>query len=134
MATLYSCGFLFDPCGLVALIRKNRPDWQLGKLNGVGGHVEAGETFHDCMVREFKEEAGLLVPEWKRFVNMRSPDWGVAFFHATVPHLGDVETKTDEPIVVVNAYQLPADTVPNLQWLIPMVTTNEPCTAEVTYQ
>ena len=26
----------------VILIRKNRPEWQAGRLNGVGGHIEPG--------------------------------------------------------------------------------------------
>lgn len=45
--TIYVAGFLFGPMprhNYVALIRKNKPDWQKGKLNGIGGKVEAGET------------------------------------------------------------------------------------------
>lgn len=133
MRTLYSCGFLFDDFGQVVLIRKNRPKWQAGKLNGVGGHVEPGETFHDCMVREFEEEAGLLVPEWKRFVTMRSLAWVVAFFHATVESLNEVETKTDETIVFADAFNLPSGTVANVQWLVPMARVNEPISVEVDY-
>ena len=36
----YSVGFLFnDTKTKVCLIKKNRPTWQEGFLNGVGGHL-----------------------------------------------------------------------------------------------
>src|SRR5690349_13991679 len=40
----YALGFLFDGTGRVVLIRKRRPAWQAGLLNGVGGKVEPGEA------------------------------------------------------------------------------------------
>lgn len=120
---------------MVVLIRKNRPEWQAGKLNGVGGHVEDTETYQDCMVREFKEEAGILVPKynWTRFVIIRSPAWTVAFFRATVESFDGIETKTDETIVFADAFNLPSDTVPNVQWLVPMARVNEPMSVVVDY-
>lgn len=59
----YCAGFFFDPrCERVWLIRKNRPGWQAGRLNAIGGKAEPGETFTlDAMVREFREETGLAV-------------------------------------------------------------------------
>lgn len=43
----------------VLLVHKNKPDWQKGKLNLVGGKVEEGEDAIACALRELKEEAGL---------------------------------------------------------------------------
>ena len=41
----YCAGFLFDPeKELVVLIEKQKPAWQKGKLNAVGGKIEQGET------------------------------------------------------------------------------------------
>jgi 8-oxo-dGTP diphosphatase len=41
----YACGFLFSlDRTRVLLIRKRRPAWQAGRLNGVGGKIEPGET------------------------------------------------------------------------------------------
>ncbi len=41
----YVLGFAFDEdYEWVALIKKNRPQWQAGKLNGVGGKIEPNET------------------------------------------------------------------------------------------
>ena len=56
----YVVGFLFNKDETqVALVRKNRPEWQAGNLNGIGGKMEVGETTNECMQREFKEETGL---------------------------------------------------------------------------
>ena len=61
--TKYVLGFAFNKgCTEVLLIEKKRPNWMVGKLNGVGGHIEDGETPIDAMVREFKEETNLRRP------------------------------------------------------------------------
>lgn len=50
-------GFAFDDKLLnVALIKKKKPEWQKGYLNGVGGKVKDGEGYHEAMTREFEEE------------------------------------------------------------------------------
>jgi len=38
-------------------------DQHLGKYNGLGGKMEAGESIHQCMQREIKEEAGIICEE-----------------------------------------------------------------------
>jgi 8-oxo-dGTP diphosphatase len=55
----YVVGFIFNKERTrVALIRKDRPDFQAGKLNGIGGKIEKGEEADHCMVREAIEETG----------------------------------------------------------------------------
>lgn len=65
--TYYTLGFVFNPERThVMLIRKTRPQWQAGLLNGIGGKLEEDESDSECMIREFKEETGLLeTPSWK---------------------------------------------------------------------
>lgn len=46
---------------MVLLVLKERPSWQKGRLNLVGGHVEPGETPLEAAVRELKEETGIEV-------------------------------------------------------------------------
>lgn len=63
-------GFAFDRANdQVLLIRKNRPDWQAGKLNGIGGHMEGGDggSTRAAMRREFAEETGVdtLLDDWR---------------------------------------------------------------------
>lgn len=38
-------------------------DEQFGKYNGIGGHMEPNEDIAACMVREIKEEAGIVPTE-----------------------------------------------------------------------
>lgn len=40
----YVAGFMKDFSDNVALVRKNKPKWQAGRLNGVCGGIEDGET------------------------------------------------------------------------------------------
>lgn len=100
----WAVGFLVDDAReRVVLIRKNRPAWQEGKLNGVGGKVEPGETAYRAMAREFVEETGYDGPlAWERYVSLDWSDGVVHFFRAFAPLsvLGECATVTDESIEV----------------------------------
>jgi 8-oxo-dGTP diphosphatase len=117
----YACGFLFSvDRERVLLIRKRRPAWQAGKLNGIGGKIEPGETALDAMRREFHEEAGLHVADWQHVLTLRGDDWAGHFFRA----FGDIDAAwavTDELVERYPLAALPKDTIPNLQWMIPML-------------
>ena len=52
----------------VLLVKKDRPAWQSGRLNLVGGKIEAGETPEQAALRELKEEAGLLPLEINKVI------------------------------------------------------------------
>lgn len=60
----YVVAFIFTP-GLtwVNLIRKNKPQWQKGALNGIGGKIEEGESPMQAVIRELKEESGTSFEE-----------------------------------------------------------------------
>jgi 8-oxo-dGTP pyrophosphatase MutT (NUDIX family) len=61
-AKRYTVTFLFSPeFELVWLIEKQKPDWQKGCLNGIGGKIEYGESAICCAIRELSEEAGINV-------------------------------------------------------------------------
>ena len=119
----YVLGFYFtsgEYGPLVLLIRKTKPDWQAGKLNGIGGHVEIGETPAQAMTREFTEETGAIVNDWQPFLIMEFPQSRV---HCYV-RIGNVPlglmTTTDEAIGWTSVDALPDIVLPNLRWLVPM--------------
>lgn len=122
--TRYVVGFLFsEHDSVVALLRKSHPRWQAGRLNGIGGKIEAGETSVAAMTREFLEETTATEsPEWTLRVTLRGPDWQVEFFsaHMDVGKLRRLRGRGDEPVCVVPVGYLPTDTIPNLRWLIPL--------------
>lgn len=122
---LYSVGFLHSDESVV-LIKKNRPDWQSGKYNGVGGHVEENEKPHDAMVREFQEETGVLVPRWQHFVTLAGPNAMIYCYAANDngDAISRVKTMTDEEIKVVSFFTIEnhrIHIVPNLRWIIPLM-------------
>jgi 8-oxo-dGTP diphosphatase len=117
----YACGFLFSPDRKrVLLIRKNRPAWQAGKLNGVGGKLEAGESPIQAMIREFREEAHLPVSSWQQILTLTGSDWKGHFFRAFGP-IDEARPVTDEQLEIHAVDALPRDTIPNLHWMIPLM-------------
>lgn len=122
----YVVGFIFSPrAGRVLLIEKRRPDWQKGRLNGVGGHIEEGETPIDAMVRETVEETGLLIEAkyWRLVCTMRHEgEYEIHFFKAFVHPdiLTDARTMTDEPIGLYPASRLPRRAITNVRWIVPL--------------
>ncbi len=44
---------------------KKANDVNEGKWIGIGGHFEAGESPEECLLREVREETGLLLTSWK---------------------------------------------------------------------
>ncbi len=98
----YVLGFAFDKRWAVALICKQRPDWQQGKWNGIGGHVEKGEIPSAAMAREFREETTMRIPatDWRLCGQLhKSGDYRCSVYTVRVPDLR-VHTATDEPVKV----------------------------------
>lgn len=132
-------GFLFlDHCRQVVLIRKDKPDWQAGRLNGVGGKVEPGENFMDAMPREWYEETGESRSQWEHFAQLDIGRVTIHFFRAFDQ---TSIAKTTEKEVIVRAdvstlrdsemhcrygdTMLRLPVVTNLKWLIPLALSGE---------
>lgn len=117
---MYTVGFAFNKeRDQVALIKKNRPEWQSGYLNGIGGHKEPGETFLQCMAREFKEETGVYIKDWEHFATMEFDEAIVSFYKAFDIDLSELRTTTDEPVVIFNIHDTPRYN--KLMYNIPML-------------
>lgn len=119
----YVAGFLFFQ-NSVLLVEKLKPGWQHGLLNGIGGKVNNGEFDQTAQIREFKEETGIEVPDWKHFATERGRDYSVSFFRAEIsmePSYERSENDVGEKLHWVELKILPAmAVVGNLRWLIPM--------------
>ena len=127
--TAYVAGFLFSAdLSKVLLIRKLKPAWQAGKLNGVGGKVEPGETPTAAMVREFYEEAGGHIYNWKYFASSGDPGtFTVDFFAYRLSDDGlgieALQSQEEEKLEVVNVadiHPLREDIIVSVSWLIPL--------------
>ena len=119
-------GFLFNQDRTqVVLIRKDKPHWQRGLLNGVGGKLEKGETHRAAMIREFYEETGVepaVCVHWMSAVYMGDDrTWGVTFFYGVNQEAFiAARTMENEEVVKVRVADIWCyHTVPNLRWLIP---------------
>lgn len=125
----YVVGFAFNNLYTrVLLINKTKPEWQAGKLNGVGGKIESSELAEMAMVREFKEETGVvtLTSVWRRFaiLTIEGKEPSYVYFFVTVlptPLFRSAKTMTDELVVVFDMDDLPSRaTIGNLNYLLPM--------------
>jgi 8-oxo-dGTP diphosphatase len=95
-------GFVFDSNGWFAMIEKQRPDWQKGLWNGIGGKIEEDETPVEAMTREFFEEAGQLIPkeQWNLAGYMMETDQFQCFVFTTQIEVLNLKSMTDERIRV----------------------------------
>lgn len=118
----YVAGFAFSDEGdRVALVLKNRPAWQAGRYNAVGGKIEEGETPAQAMRREFMEEAGVEADWQFRFV-LTGEHFAVHFFSLfSTDIIERCLTLTDEPIDIHHTAFLPDNMINNLRWIIPML-------------
>lgn len=120
----YTVGFIFTPdFSQVLLVHKNRPEWQKGLLNGVGGKIEEGELSVDCMVREVREETKLetKAEDWYSYCRIENTERFVDFYAAIYSgNISDAQTATDEPVEWVSVSSLPDNVIFNLRWLIPL--------------
>jgi 8-oxo-dGTP diphosphatase len=122
MKTKYVLGLLFNQnLTEVALIRKNRPDWQKGYLNGIGGKVEENESIQEAMRREFFEETGCVLYDWESIGEMEGDNFIVYVFKRAAMTLHGVKTMTDEEVIKVKVdeiYLRRNEMISNIPWLI----------------
>lgn len=60
---------------------KKENDENAGKWVGIGGKLEAGESPEDCLVREVREETGLMLSEYtfRGLITFVSDLWGTEY-------------------------------------------------------
>lgn len=62
---------------------KKKNDMNQDKWLGVGGKMEDGESPEDCLLREVKEETGLILKKYayRGFITFVSKQWGTEYMH-----------------------------------------------------
>lgn len=124
----YVVGFAFNKEKTqVLLIKKTKPVWQNGLLNGIGGKIENYDiTPYHAMTREFIEECNIKTTEeeWYYFGKLDSESFElncfVGFFDDEL--LNSFETITEEQVQLISVQDLFVNRfngcISNLQWLI----------------
>lgn len=124
----YVCGFLFNEDKTkVLLIEKNRPDWQKGLLNGIGGKINKDEFPEQAMIREFEEETGLFIDNWHRFAKIYNKEktWCVYFYYAINKSMMNYKSITDEIVSHYNINDVQyLITISNIKMLIELALWN----------
>ncbi len=115
-------GFIFDHIDkLVYLIEKKRPNWQAGKLNGIGGHVEKGETSFKAMTRECYEETGVEILDWKHVCVIKGDNFHLDVFTKLLDCDVNLNTMTDEHVDCYYVDRLYYEnTVSDVEFLVPL--------------
>ena len=98
----YVLGFMFSAdLERVLLMRKNRPEFQAGQFNGLGGKIEGDETPLNAMIREFEEEAGQTITDWRFLKTFPAGDQDCHVYYTIGDHLKCDFAKTDEELWVI---------------------------------
>jgi 8-oxo-dGTP diphosphatase len=120
----YTLGYIFTAdLKKVLLVHKLAPEWQLGKLNAVGGKIEEGEESIDCIVREVEEETTLKTNKkaWRYLGEMHGEPWRMEIFtYVYQKSLYDAKKAGKEEIQWFDINNLPENIIPNLRWQIPL--------------
>lgn len=120
----YTLGFIFtSDFSSVLLIHKMSPPWQIGKVNGIGGKTEEGESSRACIKREVREETALNIPKNSfELVGKIQESGGQVDVFATVykGEKKDAKSNDKERVEWYKVNDLPQNVISNLRWLIPL--------------
>lgn len=113
----------------VLLVLKDKPEFQKGRFNLVGGKIEAGETPLEAAIRELKEESGLnpLSKELCVIMGKITGSWGEVHC-VKIPVIFSKLNPRPEETEVVSWMDWPEVCnspllMPNLKTIIPMMMT-----------
>lgn len=149
----YTLGFMFsEDSSKVLLILKDRPEWQKGKLNGIGGKWEEGDgvDLGVTQSREFFEETGIktLKKDWHLFCIIEGTEtedktgtekgsgYRIWCYRTFSEKLHTARTMETENPIVIEVDFLKAgliQTLPNVNWLVPMALHTEGIVLNIKY-
>ncbi len=126
---IWVLGFVFSSSfSDVLLLRKNRgPAFNIGRLNGIGGKIEADEDAITAMQREGREESGIESHiDWRPVCIIHTEGGDVHVFTAVSNSIYGFSQKENELLGIYNVSKptemnyLNHKPAENLRWLIPM--------------
>jgi 8-oxo-dGTP diphosphatase len=118
---IYVLALLFTPDRRrVVLVRKTRPAWQAGRVNGLGGKLLRSETPLAGALREVREEAGVVVEHWEEFLVWDDPLYRMHALRAFDAEALSARTAENQEVFLAEVDDLPANIIDNLRWLIPL--------------
>lgn len=113
----------------VLLLRRCNTSYEDGKYSIPAGHVEKGETFTQCAIREIKEEIGITVDAqdlkvvhvMQRIGKEAENSERVDIFFTTEKYTGEIENKEPnkcDDLSWFDANNLPENTIPYIKQAI----------------
>jgi len=116
--------------GEVLLVTKNKPAWQKGKLNLVGGKIEVGEDSSQAAKREFEEETGICCKWFPLYKGgLVFADCKIDCFSYGIV-IGELNPRPEETETVsfynIQAVMYKDNLMPNLRLIIPLIKYNVP--------
>lgn len=139
--TDYVVGLIFDEEEEnILLLRKIKPHWQEGYLNGIGGKIEGDELPIDAMQREYEEEIvnptginlEIKAEDWKELCLWNYGQGYVWFYYSYADNQKMIQLEAEANDVGERFYNWPLDDllslhniynvkiINNLRYLIPM--------------
>lgn len=120
----YTLAFIFnEDLSKVLLLKKTRPEWQAGHLNGIGGKCEPNEPPLKCIQREVFEECGLENIFFEKTGIIAGDAYIVYVYNARISShlLESAVSKTDEIVSLYDVSDLHnQELLPSVKYLIPM--------------
>ena len=120
----YTIGLLFNnDLSKILLVHKEKPEWQKGKINAVGGKFENGETGLDCIVREVREETSLNTDAhmWSHIGTLYQDFGDMEVFGCIYKgEESDAQKNDHEDIEWFSVDNIPTNIMENLRWIIPL--------------
>lgn len=122
----YVAGFAFnEDMTKVIMVKKEKPNWQKGKINAVGGKVNGHEFYPTAMSREFLEETGIetTFEEWNDVIAIKGKDFKVVFYMTKLDdeRFHSAQSMEEEEILILNVMDVKLyDRIDNIDMLLDM--------------
>lgn len=109
----------------ILVVEKDRPAWQKGRLNLVGGKIEEQENVVDAAIRELEEESGLIPSGTPELFGRIYGNWGTVWCVKVPVEAREIQSREGETENVCWKYwdDLKNDSrlIPNLKVVISLI-------------